>query len=49
MKFTSPIDWESLRISSTAIDTPVKKEPVKKAGKKNTAPDDDANIPWDDK
>jgi replicative DNA helicase len=46
MKFTSPIDWETLRISSTAIDPPVKKEVVKKAGKKKT--DEEAvDLPWD--
>lgn len=51
MKVTSPIDWESLRISPTPMDTPAKKEaPIKKAGgkkKDNTAPDEDANLPWD--
>ena len=49
MKFTSPIDWETLKISSTAIDTPMKKEPVKKAGgkKADKGSEDAVDLPWD--
>lgn len=52
MKFTSPIDWDSLQISPHAIDTPLKKEPIKKAGggkkgKTEPTPDDGADLPWD--
>lgn len=46
LKFTSPIDWGSLKISSTPIDAPEKKEKIKKAGKPKT--DEDAtDLPWD--
>ncbi len=33
MAFTSPIDWDTLRISSQSIDKPAAKESIKKAGK----------------
>lgn len=48
MTFTSPIDWDTLRISSASIDAPAKKELVKKAGKNKPAAVDDssAEIPW---
>lgn len=52
MKFTSPINWDSLRISPQSIETP--QEPEKKIGKKKkekaetvATPDDAADIPWD--
>lgn len=46
LKFTSPINWETLRISSESIDAPVadKKERVKKA--KNVVDDSSSDIPW---
>ena len=49
MKFTSSIDWDTLRISPTPIETPQKKEPVKKAGKKEAAKTDEeaVDLPWD--
>jgi replicative DNA helicase len=48
MKFTSPIDWETLRISPTPIDAPIKKETIKKAGGKKAKTDEDAtDLPWD--
>ena len=47
-KFTSPIDWDSLKISPMSIDAPIKKETVKKAGKTSKKVDDSgADIPWD--
>lgn len=33
MAFTSPIDWDTLRISAQSIDKPAAKEAIKKAGK----------------
>lgn len=50
MAFTSPIDWDTLRISAQSIDKPAAKESIKKAGKKQQ-PDlkqDDtaADLPW---
>jgi len=49
LKFTSPIDWDTLRISPVSMETPEKKEPVKKAGKKEAKKtDEDAvDLPWD--
>ena len=48
MKFTSPIDWETLKISPQSIDKPQEKETIKKAGKKNLKQDDStADLPWD--
>lgn len=48
MKFTSPIDWDSLRISPNPMDTPEKKEVIKKAGKKSQKTDESAtDLPWD--
>jgi replicative DNA helicase len=49
MAFTSPIDWDTLRISSQSIDKPAAKESIKKAGKKqNDLKQDDtaADLPW---
>lgn len=47
-KFTSPIDWDTLKISPASIDAPIKKETVKKAGKQSKKVDDSgADIPWD--
>lgn len=48
LKFTSPIDWDTLRISPIPMDAPEKKEPIKKAGKKSAKVDEDAtDLPWD--
>lgn len=49
MSFTSPIDWDTLRISSTSIDAPIKKETIKKSGKKSQKTDEEQqDIPaWD--
>lgn len=46
LKFTSPINWETLRISSESIDAPTseKKERVKKT--KHTVDDSSSDIPW---
>jgi hypothetical protein len=47
MTFTSPINWETLRISPQTIDTPEQKETVKRHKKKpDPKPDDDSDIPW---
>ena len=51
LKFTSPIDWDTLRISPVSMETPEKKEsPVKKAGGKKEAKKTDeeaVDLPWD--
>jgi KaiC/GvpD/RAD55 family RecA-like ATPase len=53
LAFTSPINWDSLRISPISIDAPDKPEAIKKAGKKTAKqaeavkPDSDSDIPWD--
>lgn len=50
LKFTSPIDWDTLRISPVPMDTPEKKEKVSKAGgtKKNAKTEEAAtDLPWD--
>lgn len=46
---TSPIDWDSLRISPQSIDTPESKETIKKAAKQKeqAVPDAKSDIPWD--
>lgn len=45
---TSSINWETLRVSPTNIDTPIEKEKIKKAGKPKTQTDEKAeDIPWD--
>jgi replicative DNA helicase len=53
LQFTSPIDWDTLRISPQSIDKPSAKEPVKKAGKgkreetKDTGPQEGVtDAPW---
>lgn len=49
MKFTSPIDWDTLRISPVSIETPEKKEAVKKSGKKEAKKTEEeaVDLPWD--
>lgn len=49
MKFTSPINWDTLRISPQSIDAPEAKETVKRVSKKKeSVKQDDSNsdIPW---
>jgi replicative DNA helicase len=48
MAFTCPIDWDTLRISPQSVDKPANKEPIKKAGKKESVKQDDnnADLPW---
>lgn len=52
MKFTSAINWDTLRISPTPIDNPEHEEKIQKAGKKKKpamepTPDSSSNLPWD--
>lgn len=52
MKFTSGINWDTLRISPVPMDEPEKEEKIQKAGKKKkkeTEPTDDSgsDLPWD--
>jgi hypothetical protein len=49
MKFTSGIDWNTLRISPVPLDTPEKEQKIPRAGKKKTEPeqnDSGADLPW---
>ena len=50
MAFTSPIDWDSLRISPQSIEAPEPKETVKKHKKSKPGaepvPDEGADLPW---
>lgn len=49
MKFTSGIDWDTLKISADPLDTPEKKEKIKKAGTKKHKTDEDVvDLPWDE-
>lgn len=45
MHFTSPINWDTLRISAQSMEVPETKDKIKKAGKK--VDDSSADIPWD--
>jgi replicative DNA helicase len=49
MTFTSPINWETLRISPQSIEAPEPKETIKKTKKKESVKkdDSDSDIPWD--
>ena len=47
MTFTSPINWDTLRISPNSIDTPETKETVKRVSKKKVVDDSAADLPWD--
>lgn len=47
MVFTSPIDWDSLRISPQSIEKPASKEKVKKVNKHKTEEKAD-DLPWND-
>jgi replicative DNA helicase len=48
MTFTSSINWDTLRISPQSIETPEKKETVKRSKKKEDLKkdDSDSDIPW---
>lgn len=50
LKFTSPMDWDTLKVSPVSIDTPEKaqKEDKVKKVKSHTKPidDSDADVPW---
>lgn len=51
MKFTSAINWDTLRISPTPIDNPEHEEKIQKAGKKKKqeiepTPDNSSDLPW---
>lgn len=46
MSFTSPIDWDTLRISPNSIEAPPAKETIKKATKKK-ADEPATDLPWD--
>lgn len=48
MQFTSPIDWDTLRISPQSIDRPEKKEKVSKASKATVkTTEESVDLPWD--
>jgi len=52
MKFTSGINWNTLRISPVPIDNPEHEEKIQRAGKKKkpekeTTDDSAADLPWD--
>jgi len=47
LNFTSPINWDTLRISPQSMDAPETKEKIKRAGKKEKVDDAKADIPWD--
>jgi len=51
MKFTSGINWDTLRISPVPMEEPQKEEKIQKAGKKKktveTADDSGSDLPWD--
>lgn len=50
MKFTSPIDWDTLRISPQSIEQPAPKETIKKHKKEKTSvvkDDSGSDLPWD--
>jgi replicative DNA helicase len=46
LTITSPINWETLRISPNSIDAPEKKETIKKAKKTKEVDDSSSDIPW---
>ena len=46
MHFTSPINWDTLRISPRSMEVPETKDKIKKAGKSKTEEKAD-DIPWD--
>lgn len=46
LTITSPINWDTLRISPNSIDAPEKKETIKKAKKTKEVDDKSSDIPW---
>lgn len=48
MKFTSPMDWDTLRVSPHSIDTPVKEDKIKKVKKHDDAKTEEQphDQPW---
>jgi replicative DNA helicase len=48
MTFTSPINWDTLQISPVAMDSPEKKETIKKSkGSKHKTEEGAVDLPWD--
>ena len=47
MQFTSPIDWDTLRISPQTIDRPEQEEKIKRAGKQKKSAEPVDDLPWD--
>jgi len=47
MRFTCPIDWDTLKISPQSIDTPEATEKVKRAGKSKKTQEPVDDLPWD--
>ena len=47
MQFTSPIDWDTLRISPQTIDRPEHEEKVKRSGKQKKTAEPVDDLPWD--
>lgn len=46
LTITSPINWDTLRISPNSIDAPEKKETIKKVKKTKEVDDSNSDIPW---
>jgi hypothetical protein len=48
LNFTSPINWDTLKISPNSMEAPTKKETIKKAGKKDKpiTDDSDSDLAW---
>ncbi len=47
LKFTSPINWDTLRISPQSIEAPEPEQKIKRAGKKPATDEAATDIPWD--
>jgi len=47
LKFTSPIDWDTLKISAVSMDTPAKKEVVRKSPNKHKVDETSSDLPWE--
>jgi replicative DNA helicase len=47
MRFTCPIDWDTLKISPQSIETPETTEKVKRAGKSKKTQEPVDDLPWD--
>lgn len=45
--FTSPMNWETLRLSPESMEKPVKEEKIKRAKSTNKVDDKASDIPWD--